>query len=81
MGDGEGRMFVPMAVREVATVVPAIVSEAQMKLVMKRGDAVVGILLPVGEASNCFLSDLATGALISVLAINKAKSISKVTAC
>ncbi|KAF0935178.1 hypothetical protein E2562_031033 [Oryza meyeriana var. granulata] len=78
MGDGEGRMFVRMVVREVATFVPAVVSEARTELVVKHGDAAVGILSPVGEASNCFLSDLTAGALIAMPAINNnAKSISK----
>ncbi|KAF0892953.1 hypothetical protein E2562_020066 [Oryza meyeriana var. granulata] len=82
MGDGEGRMFVHMAVREVATVVPAVVSEARTELVAKHGDAAMGILSPVGKASNCFLLDLVAGALIFVPAINNnAKSISKETHC
>ncbi|KAF0892656.1 hypothetical protein E2562_017636 [Oryza meyeriana var. granulata] len=69
-----------MAVQEVAMFVPAVISEACTEQFVKRGDAAMGILSPVGKASKGFLSDLAAGALIAGPAINtKAKSISKKT--
>ncbi|KAF0908822.1 hypothetical protein E2562_028642 [Oryza meyeriana var. granulata] len=46
MGNGERRMFVPMAVREVATFAPTVVSEARTEQVAKRSDAAMDILSP-----------------------------------
>ncbi|KAF0918102.1 hypothetical protein E2562_022689 [Oryza meyeriana var. granulata] len=66
MGDGEGRMVVPMAIQEVAMFVPTVFSEARTEQFTKRGDAAMGV------------SDLAAGAMIAGRAINtKAKSIFK----
>ncbi|KAF0932458.1 hypothetical protein E2562_010364 [Oryza meyeriana var. granulata] len=70
MGDGEGRTVVFKAVREAASVVPAVISEAPTKHFARHANAAMGLLSPVGEAANTLLLDLAAGALIPEPTIN-----------